>query len=317
MTTPVTLYGTQSNGETLPVQVNQFGQLVAEGLQGSEGPAGPPGDPGQDGGSFPLPPDPYEGALLGWLNGGLAWIGTPPVELPEGVFGPIEEILDTNAMVVTGLPQDLGTGVYLHQVDETGAIYNPGYLGGPTWSDSVDLRGYGINGGAIANLFDGNDVSYLRMETKSDYYLINLSDPRLADKAIQIYTHANDIADKYFELNGARTNMPSAGDAWVWVSLGNAASDGTAVIKVAQGLAGKTKVAGIKAGGEQLLDPEFNVQARSQSVAGETLIYSKVGLGEFEVGAYLKLPAQRVAPWVYYGDDLKALLGPSNNDREL
>jgi len=33
MTNPVILLGTQSNGETLPVQVNAFGALVAEGLE--------------------------------------------------------------------------------------------------------------------------------------------------------------------------------------------------------------------------------------------------------------------------------------------
>jgi len=32
MTNPVILLGTQSNGETLPVQVDEFGRLVAEGL---------------------------------------------------------------------------------------------------------------------------------------------------------------------------------------------------------------------------------------------------------------------------------------------
>lgn len=40
------LYGTQSNGETLPVQVNEFGQLVAQGLPGEQGIQGPPGEPG-------------------------------------------------------------------------------------------------------------------------------------------------------------------------------------------------------------------------------------------------------------------------------
>ena len=49
MTNPVVLYGTQSNGETLPVQVDAFGRLVAEGLPGPEGPGGPQGPPGPEG----------------------------------------------------------------------------------------------------------------------------------------------------------------------------------------------------------------------------------------------------------------------------
>lgn len=43
------LYGTQSNGETLPVQVNAFGQLVAQGLDGAKGDTGPEGPPGPKG----------------------------------------------------------------------------------------------------------------------------------------------------------------------------------------------------------------------------------------------------------------------------
>ena len=49
------LYGTTTDGESLPVQVNEFGQLVAQGLQGPQGeqgeqriqgPPGPAGEPG-------------------------------------------------------------------------------------------------------------------------------------------------------------------------------------------------------------------------------------------------------------------------------
>lgn len=43
------LFGTQSNGETLPVQVNSFGQLVAQGLDGATGEKGDKGDPGEKG----------------------------------------------------------------------------------------------------------------------------------------------------------------------------------------------------------------------------------------------------------------------------
>ena len=40
------LYGTTSDGETLPVEVNEFGQLVAQGVPGEQGIQGPPGPPG-------------------------------------------------------------------------------------------------------------------------------------------------------------------------------------------------------------------------------------------------------------------------------
>ena len=76
------LYGTQSNGETLPVLVDQFGNLLAKGIDGTQGPQGPPGPdgpPGQDGGDFPLPPDPEDGDVLGWQDNQLAWISEPPI----------------------------------------------------------------------------------------------------------------------------------------------------------------------------------------------------------------------------------------------
>lgn len=75
------LYGTTSDGDSLPVEVNEFGQLIAKGLQGQEGPPGPPGT-GQ------LPPDPFEGAILGWKDNQLSWLGGS-VPLPSNVFGPI------------------------------------------------------------------------------------------------------------------------------------------------------------------------------------------------------------------------------------
>ena len=43
------LYGTQSNGETLPVLVDQFGNLLAKGIKGDPGQPGDPGTPGEQG----------------------------------------------------------------------------------------------------------------------------------------------------------------------------------------------------------------------------------------------------------------------------
>ena len=63
MTNPVVLYGTQSNGETLPVQVDATGRLVAEGLQGEPGEKGDKGDQGDPGPQGP-PGEPGTGGCL-------------------------------------------------------------------------------------------------------------------------------------------------------------------------------------------------------------------------------------------------------------
>ena len=90
------LYGTQSNGETLPVEVNEFGQLVARGI---EGPTGPPGPPGVG----ELPPGAFDGAVLGWENGELVWFGSPiPPQIEYG-FRPVIYSGNGGTQSITGV----------------------------------------------------------------------------------------------------------------------------------------------------------------------------------------------------------------------
>ena len=84
------LFGTQSNGETLPVLVDQFGNLLAKGIQGEPGNPGQPGTPGEPGGEGPPGPPgtpgvgvplPYgeDGSYLGIVDGEPQWnIPEPP-----------------------------------------------------------------------------------------------------------------------------------------------------------------------------------------------------------------------------------------------
>lgn len=82
------LYGTTSEGTTLPVLVDQFGNLLAKGIEGSEGPTGPEGPKGDTGGEGPPGPkgDPGEGLPLPYgedgsyltlKDGEPAWTTTP------------------------------------------------------------------------------------------------------------------------------------------------------------------------------------------------------------------------------------------------
>ena len=74
------LYGTTGDGTTLPVLVDQFGNLLAKGINGEQGPPGPEGPPGVG----ELPPGATDGALLGWQDGELVWVTEPlpPVYVP-------------------------------------------------------------------------------------------------------------------------------------------------------------------------------------------------------------------------------------------
>ena len=86
------LYGTQSNGETLPVLVDQFGNLLAKGIDGAQGPPGEQGQqgqqgiPGQPGAPGAGVPTPYgeEGSYLWIKDGSPAWTtGSDPGPSPE------------------------------------------------------------------------------------------------------------------------------------------------------------------------------------------------------------------------------------------
>jgi len=66
------LYGTTGDGTTLPVLVDQFGNLLAKGIDGEQGPPGQPGEQGPPGaGQLPAGED---GQYLQLVNGSPAWV---------------------------------------------------------------------------------------------------------------------------------------------------------------------------------------------------------------------------------------------------
>ena len=97
------------------------GQDGAQGPPGQDGEQGPPGQDGIDG--IPLPPDPYEGAILGWQDGGLAWLGDVVV-LPENTYGPFT--YDAGYLTVPQMV-DIPYLAWVVMTDEKGIVqsYNP------------------------------------------------------------------------------------------------------------------------------------------------------------------------------------------------
>jgi hypothetical protein len=101
------LYGTQSNGETLPVLVDQFGNLLAKGIDGEpgkdgapggQGPQGDPGGQGPQGDPGVGVPLPYgeEGSYLQIVDGAPTW--SDPIDPPPPVDPSAVQLLtlDTN-----------------------------------------------------------------------------------------------------------------------------------------------------------------------------------------------------------------------------
>ena len=311
MTEPVILLGTQSNGETLPVQVDAFGRLVAEGLQGSEGPEGPEGPPGADGGSFPLPPNPYEGALLGWLNGGLAWVGSSPIPVPPGTFGPITGWNEESGLLTVAgdIPESVGNGVYIYQVDETGAYSTFGCDVSRNWTDFTSGTPYTPDYG-WSNAFNyernNNASTVFPADNKTMSFIPDL--PVMDELSLYMLNATN--AANYGALINQTFWAPATDEYHTRVDLTASQLGG-----VLSRLDLKTVydqgcyLSAIRVDGKWLVNQDESLNMRVNQVYDNNIIGVPNTLtAPFEVGKYLRVPAQRVAPWVLYGNDPTSLI---------
>ena len=311
MTDPVILLGTQSNGETLPVQVNQYGQLVAEGIQGPPGPEGPPGI-GQ------LPPDPYEGALLGWLNGELSWIGTPPVPVPPGVYGPIIEYDESGYITVEGtLPEHAGNGVYIWQCDAAGILSNPvvDYLSQHQWSDNCVGQPYpGVDDG-YRSAFDANTLTRCSPNTNGEI-IFTPPEPIPCTQSLRFYqgrstTDSNTKVRVNNSVWYSGGGVDFAADSNTWNALPPPPGGALTSFEWRRTSGSKAvDLCVLEADGKWIVDTSQGIPyARiNQKIGGNTLTIVPVNSQPFTVGEYLWIPEQRVAPWVLYGNDPTLLI---------
>ena len=298
MTNPVVLLGTQSNGETLPVQVDATGRLVAEGLQGPQGEDGAQGPPGNDGGAFPLPPDPYEGALLGWLNGGLAWLnGSIPI--PEDVFGPITA-WDAQSSLITvrgPIPETIQNGVYLTQTDQQGFPTRPDepWNISQEWSSRSDSDHLSFDGSTAYNP--------ATMSFEERFTVIFLTTPLTEVSSLVVGT--NEQAIVWVNGEQVQANYQSG--------VGMIVTDPPATITLIQAEASPATRCGleyVKVNNLVLVDTSgAQLQGRVNQRFSDTqlIIVPTLENVPFVPTQYLRAPSQRVAPWVYYNDPTRLL----------
>jgi hypothetical protein len=304
------LYGTTGDGTTLPVLVDQFGNLLAKGIEGQPG---QPGEPGPPGGDFPLPPNPYEGAFLGWLNNDLAWIGTPPVPIPEGRFGPITGWDSGGFLTVEGeIPPQVAQGVFVYQCNEDGSIYVDGWNNSEVWSDSASGP---FADGSPANAYDGKAVY-------NESPVINAGADVVIFEGVCPVTSNVDVFT-WFTGNGlANITIHGSGNSGnplvtLYNDLFEASADwhpiaySGSVTKITMNVAAnQTRFCGLKmdnVNGEMLVDGgEYptapNLNFRVQSVNGQNLIGVANRTDNFTIGKYLRIPEQNVARWLYDGN---------------
>ena len=162
-----------SSGVGQPGPPGENGEPGAEGPQGPQGPEGPPG-------SIDLPPDPYEGALLGWEDGALAWVGGSVI-LPPGTFGPYVYVSGDERLDIPQDASDLVNGQAIYMSDSQGNKVSSIFESQPIktvvtlnpWNQTVDwlatgtIEGYPIDENAD-KLFNGNPNSLWVSKTNYD-----------------------------------------------------------------------------------------------------------------------------------------------------
>ena len=319
MTNPVILYGTQSNGETLPVQVDATGRLVAEGLPGPEGQPGPPGPEGPPGSSLDLPPDPWEGALLGWLNGELSWIGTPPVPVPEGAFGPITNWEAESGLleVEGGVPESVGNGVYVYQCDEQGNYWTDGWDVRHQWSDTFTSSNGFHNTRPKGGAFDGDVEQYAASNDSQGLLKFISPVPFPAGSVVELMGSPNGTKGMTGKINGGNTKTVAPGIVWTQMPYSPAElAEAFEITMVAEGSSSNSNWGGIRVDGKTLVDTTNSLSMRVNSVLDNALIGVPRGKADFTVGKFLKVPSQRVAPWVLYGSDPTSLIDHLRRTRD-
>lgn len=300
------LSGTTADGQTLPVLVDQFGNLLAKGIEGQQGPEGPPGPPGVG----ELPANPYEGALLGWLNNELAWVGASPVPVPEGVFGPITNWDSAGILEVEGeIPQQVSTGVFIYQCNQDGTIYVDGWDNSKTWSSGVTA---GVPTGTTTefdwkNAFNGLTTSTPVACAGQNFYTLYLDNLIEGVDVIEAYLGgaAGDASITFNTNYAGKVSLPTNGGQWINASSALTSSDISSITIQSTGY-GSTQLYALKADGRLLVDAGTypsapNLNLRVQSISGQSLIGTANRTDNFTPGKYLRVPEQDVARWLYDG----------------
>ena len=311
MTNPVILLGTQSNGETLPVQVDATGRLVAEGLQGAPGPEGPPG-------VGALPPDPFEGAFLGWINGELAWINSS-VPIAPGVFGPITAWDPVNNILTVegGIPESVGPGVYLYQCEPDGTFFTQGFDTSAIWSDNTAAsytNGAQLNPGrSVEGFFNGSLVPApenswgIQTGGGEGTGTLTFTSPFQGTRNVTLYTWSGSAAGAVWVNKGLsdEQSLPIETGQKSPTFTVNTLSN---VALTFPGGGGGTNLLGLQIGTELIVDTNESLNFRVSTLLDQSILGVPSQAVNFTVGKYLAVPAQRVAPWVLYGNDPTSLI---------
>ena len=292
------LYGTTGDGTTLPVLVDQFGNLLAKGIDGQpgtpgqDGAPGPPGPPGADGGSFLLPLDPFEGALLGWENGGLAWIGNAPIPVPPGRFGPIAQWDPQGLIEVEGdVPSKLTTGDYVYQCNEDGSIFVDGWNNSEKWSDNVSATGGLLPSTPPSNAFDGDLDTYVDALSTGQVLTVAFPGGLSYLSSVEVYVRQRNVFASVNNGTQVEVNGDDTSFEWAPVVTGYGTMESLQIIATTN----YNGLAAIRVDGKELIDfgtypVAPNLNFRVNTINQNVLVGVRNIWKDFTVGKYLRIP---------------------------
>jgi len=302
------------------------GEQGQQGSQGEQGQQGPQGEQGQQGpqgpaGEINLPPDPYEGALLGWLDGGLAWIGTPPIVIPENVFGPILAYDRASGLIYVegAIPSSVSGGVYIYQSEADGTYVTPGWNVTRMWSQMLQqnrsYQAYRDGGTTISDgpsaLFDANTDTHLSAGYGVAFDILPVpSEPFYS--GVQLTTWTTTGLQLYGSVNNG-SSVFIGNDATTSIITGSGSINRISIMPGNQQHPYVTKVT---VDGQILVDTNNSLNMRVSSIINNGIRGSVNGNADFIPGKYLAIPQQRVAPWVLYGDDPTSLIDHLRSSRD-
>lgn len=274
-----------------------------EGPPGPQGDPGPKGDPGPPGPGFELPPDPYEGAFLGWLNGGLAWLGNEPIPIPEGVFGPITGWDAQSGMltIASGIPSAVENGVYVYQCSSDGTLFTEGWNISEEWTDGWQGTTPSQPTRGVENAFDGDESTFAfpGNNNAGDYlkYVFDSAVPIQSKLEVLLKRDSPSNRGKLYINDTDVSGQVSSGPTEGWNEVTGLTNIGNIKIETTS-LNNYYMLGGVRVDGKILSNTSNSLNLRVTNKMGDSLIGVPNNSTDFIVDKYLYIPPQRIAPWI-------------------
>lgn len=229
--------------------------------------------------------------------------------IPPGVFGPITA-WDPEGGVITvegDIPPEVGNGVYVRQCNADGTLFTQGWNTSQQWSANTT----GSVDGGFDVIFDGSlESSAWTTGSRGMIYFSNLP----IESSLRVYFNkgANYPPNPYEVVVQGQvidiSALNSLDNASQWVDVTPALTFLGNFQELRLSASGQGSISAVQVDQKILVNEEFSLNMRVNSVLDNLVIGVANQTVDFTIGKYLRVPEQRVAPWVLYGNDPTSLI---------